>query len=599
MRNCPLPAAYIALLALALALCQTSSRADCCSFSRYNARNAANIWCADGRVLAWTKPGIDVHEQQQMWREHGLRPRFNWQAADGGWSYHELEFRPLDLVSFCQHVLLGSLRPVRREVETVVDELNEDPRIELAAPDALIVEWCSEGEVASTPVASSYGVSFVDEAQRALSGGLAAWASLPAEARQLAQPLPDFEYYRLCPPDGEAVAWDSTLAGSPEFAASCSGVYGTGQAASLQAYRAAGSPPLTPTTICVADTGVFLNHPDLRDRLADKAVDCNYRNYVVSTANNRPGSDQRLVRREAEALAGFPRQAVKARPASHGTCVAGIVARCTAGYKSADGRDAVRILPISVKSERVYAVTGWKVKSPISAFIKVIACLNQEFPVNKQDLTNEPDGQVRVVSLSAGIPRTYFSGREWRIVEPIVSKAEEAIREDLKANDRVYVFAAGNERQAQPNRPGTLDEVVSVSATMPYGPQPWDSPASNEGSNLGEKCVSAPGYGIITSTLFPSPNLAYLPENEIPQARPNFSTPPRPEPWTMQTNRFSATSAATPQVSALAALLYATSQDLTFRLVEDRILQSTGGRELTADRGKSRGLVDYRSALSW
>jgi hypothetical protein len=343
------------------------------------------------------------------------------------------------------------------------------------------------------------------------------------------------------------------------------------------------------------------------------AIDANYSNHKVQSNGTRAAADLQIVKRATDAAIGLPREAIQQRPASHGTCVAGIVARCTEGFVGADGAPAVRILPASVRSEKAYAVVGFAVKSPISAFIKLVYCLNKQFPTG--EFSPAPDdpiqnsGDVRVVSVSASIPRSYFSKAQWKLVSPVVGKACSAMFEDLRRNDRVYVFAAGNEAQSEPNRPCDEPYVIGVSATMPYDPsQPWIGPTplldekgqpkwEQEGSNLGPKCVSAPGYGIITSTIYPCPNLAYLPPEEIPKPWPNYSTPPRSHSWEQQTNRFSATSSATPQVSALAALLYAQDAKRQYGDVIAAIEASTAGRKVTASYGESRGLVDYRAAL--
>jgi hypothetical protein len=241
----------------------------------------------------------------------------------------------------------------------------------------------------------------------------------------------------------------------------------------------------------------------------------------------------------------------------------------------------VRILPISIKSERTYAISGMRVKSPISAFLKVVACMYQEYPTGKERSESKRgkervinDGDVRVVSTSASIPKSYFSGREWRVVKPLAEKAAAAIAEDLRNNDRLWVFASGNDRQSEPSMPGDQPYVVAVTACMPFDPsKPWESPASGEAANLGAKCLAAPGYGIITSTIYRSPNLQYL--------------------------LFAATSAATPQVGALAALIYARKPEATYSGVINRLELSCGDRELDANYGKSKGLIDYRVALGF
>jgi hypothetical protein len=593
-----------------------------------------------GRVIAETDPGLDAPARVRLWRQYGLRCGFEWVAADSEFRYHELEVRPWTAVELAVDALYAAvgiddvpLPP--RELPALLDALNDDPRLHWASPDALLLEWAASegaGTVTQTgsaaagnapaPVQSerivpgdtsrsaalaggdTYGpnarASFIDDRYRALTGGLDQWLALGGSP----DPLPDFEYYRECLPTGTAVDWAEPLAASPQFMQRASVVYGTGQAAALRGYRAAGTPALSSVTVCVADTGVLLTHPDLAPRLHPNAIDANYRNFVVSAPRDRVDAKTELKKRDSAPGTGFPRQAIEDRPPSHGTCVAGIVARCTDGFAGSNGRNAVRILPASVRSEKAYVITGTRIKSPISAFVKLIACLNSSYPVGEATLDKKGrifnDGDVRVVSISASIPRAYFSGQQWRLVAPLISKAAGSIAEDLRSNDRLYLFASGNEAQAEPNRPGDEPYVMCVSACMPFDPaRPWLSPASKEGANMGLKCVSAPGYGIITSTLYDCPNLAYLGADHIPPPKPDHSVPKRGQGWSLQTNSFSATSAATPQVGALAALLYAQDFERTHMGVMSAIVDSTAARRVVASYGEAGGLIDYPAALGW
>ncbi len=391
------------------------------------------------------------------------------------------------------------------------------------------------------------------------------------------------------------------LAASPEFMQRCARLYGTGQARALAAYIAAGAPPLAPVTVCVADTGIYVNHPDLAGRLHPNAIDLNYTSYHLAAPGDRPAADVELARPRLQQATGLPRPAIKGQPAAHGTCTAGIVARCTADF--AAPRSQVRLLPASLKSDKPFAIVGTRIKTPISAFIKLVAALYENFPTGT--FTPAPDaaiqntGDVRVVSTSASIPRTYFSDAQWKVVASLANKGGAAILEDQRANDRLYLFASGNEAQGEPNKPCELASVIAVSATMAFdATTPWTYP-SGEGANVGLKCVSAPGHGIITSTLFSAPNLAYLPANEIPQPHANVAVPPRAMQWMQQTNRFCATSSATPQVAALAALLYAQDPRRNLRDVIKLIEDSTAGRIVDGKWGQARGLIDYAAALGW
>ncbi|MBN2082514.1 S8/S53 family peptidase [bacterium] len=606
----------------------------------YDAAQYPHLFCLEGRVVAETDPALSAGERQRLWTEYGLRPRFEWIAEESGFTYHELA---LD-ASWAGRVAryLRNQPEPPRELPALVALLNEDPRIHWAAPDALLFEWCDEeitlppgeelvidepveagdeepdedgaGEPADQPanmpmlgalIASDpavdkpalppYGVNFVNERLRPLKGGLAAWEA----DNDRMEPHPDFEYYRLCRPTGTAVEWAPELTASRTFSDNCTYAFGNNQAQALSDYHAAGDPPLAHVTVCVADTGVYYNHRDLAGRLCQSAIDANYASYQVTAAADRAEITEEITDRESARAVGLPREAIQGRPAAHGTSVAGIVARCTAGF-GPDG-NCVSILPASVKSTPTIALVGYKPKTPVSAFIKLIACLNQEFP------TGEPGrgcpantGDVRVMSMSACIPRSYFSDAEWKIVASLVGKAAGSIAEDLRENDRVYVFAAGNDKQPEPNRPGEMDYVIAVAASMAFdGETAWHLKVTDEGSSLGMKCVSAPGYGIITSTLTPEPNLAYLPDEEFRHEVNGFSIPPRVVLWSDRTYRFCATSSATPQVGALAALLYAQAPSRNYKDVRDRIYQCVGDRKLHAPWGDARGLVDYAAALGF
>lgn len=574
----------------------------------YDAVRLPGLQCVADRVIAETDPRLGPAQRAGLWRRYGLQVSFEWLVPQTGFTYHELSVRPwswLDRVT--ARVLRRTLPP--RDLPRLMALLNDDTRLHWAAPDALLLVWDepageppsaagADAPDATALPAGEYGVTLLDDQMRTFTGELADWASHP----DWPEPLPDFEYYRLCAPVGSRVPWSRELADTAAFCERYPVLYGTGQARALAVYQAAGSPPLAPVTVCVADTGVFMNHPDLAGRLHPNAIDANYSSYSIAAPGDRAGAGTEVANREGAAAVGLPRPAIKGQPAAHGTCVAGIIARCTDGFNAGGG--PVRILPASLKSDRTFAIVGTRIKSPISAFIKLVACLYEHYPVGSftPDLAAAIQnlGDVRVVSTSASIPRTYFSDAQWRLVSNLANKGAGAILEDLRRNNRVYLFAAGNEAQGAPNKPGDLDSVLAVSATMAFdASKPWRYPPSGEGSNLGQKCVSAPGHGIITSTLYADPNLQYLPESEVPEPRAGAAIPRRTQNWSAQTNRFSATSSATPQVAALAALLLAQDPQLAYDVVISRIIDSTAGRLVQGDWGQAHGLVDYAAALGW
>jgi subtilisin family serine protease len=582
----------------------------------YDAARMPGLACVAGRVIAETDPRLSAAQRRQLWRDYGLRLGFEWIVPQSGFTYHELEIRPWNIIDRALARATGRSLPPR-ELPALIALLTDDKRLHWAAPDALLLAWDAQptklddlpqlkdaipnhGAVCLAPDATQpapYGVTLIDDQEQSFTGGLAEWAKHP----DWPEPRPDFEYYRLCDPRGTAIPWAPELAGNAEFMRRCATLYGTGQARALAAYSAAGAPALAPVTVCVADTGVYFNHPDLAGRMHPNAIDLNYTSYRLAAASDRPAADMELRDRGALQTTGLPRPAIKGQPAAHGTCTAGLVARCTAGFASPASQ--VRLLPASLKSDRPFAIVGTRIKTPISAFIKLVAALYENFPTGSftpaADARVQNTGDVRVVTTSASIPRTYFSDAQWKVVSSLANKGGAAVLEDQRVNDRLYLFASGNEAQSEPNKPCELDSVIAVSATMAFDPaRPWYYP-DGEGANTGMKCVSAPGHGIITSTLYATPNLAYLPVSEIPQPRDNVALPPRAMQWIQQTNRFCATSSATPQVAALAALLYAQTPQRTYRDVIKLIEDSTAGRIVDGKWGQARGLIDYAAALGW
>jgi hypothetical protein len=675
-----------------------------------------------GRVIAESDPALSPAERDELWRQYGLQATLDWvrpsASGEPGFTYHELSVRPWVIrdqisrsVSTVVSRLLGTPAPPplpSRELPQLIAQLNEDPRLHWAAPDALILEWADtdpraavdegaeedeEGEeeprfeeaqpVEETPEApqdaaaplvpsedagggqqnwqmpqaqaagggqtdegaadrletqGGYSAALLDAQYHAVFNVLD-WEAAVARAADpvrpigpgderpeageepeadkdeptvvpvLPGPFPEFEFYRLAPPTGADVQWAPELAASRVFMQRCGRVYGTGQAQALAAYEAQGAPPLAPVTVCVADTGVYLNHPDLVRRLHPNSIDANYTSLRLAPALKRPDPALEITDREDDFATGMPRIAIRGRPAGHGTSCAGLVTRCTTGFLSgsvnADGQrvPAVRLLPASLKSDRAATWVGGRVRTPISSFIRLVETLKEQFPTGQVvpplDAEVVNTGDVRVVTISASVPKSYFSDAEWRIVANLAGKAAGAVAEDLRSNDRLYVFAAGNEAQSEPNKPGGEDYVLAVSAAQAFdGSQAWRLPQFEEGSNMGPQCVSAPGEGLLTSNIYRTPNLAYLPDAEFHNAT-NWSTPRTNHDWVQQTLTFGATSGATPQVASLAALLYAQDPHRRYGDVLALIRESCAGRTLTAPYGSSRGLIDYRAALGW
>jgi len=585
----------------------------------YDERLYPNVYCLAGRVLAETDPALSVEQRAKLWADYGLELTWEWVIPRTGYTYHELRVKHHGPLARVKSLLAGK-RLASRELCPLVEELSADERVTWAAPDALLWEWCDGPELPAgeelvisavppqgIPEPAEYenedgpvrGVSLLAPPNSIYPGTVAEWVQI----ENAPTPFPDFEYYHECSPEGTAVNWAPQLKANADFMERYGVVYGTGQAKALREYRSAGSPTLSPVTICVADTGTYMNHPEMTYRLHPNAIDANYTAYEVAGPGDRAGIDAVLGDRKDRQTIGLPRPAIQGRPASHGTAVQGILERCVAGFDP--GAEKIRLLPVSVKSEKTIAIVGFKIKTPISATIKMINCLYDHFPTGY--FTPEPDdpvqntGDVRVVSMSASVSRADFSEMEWDLATSVVGKAIGTISEDLRKNDRTYCFASGNNGSAVPGKPSDEDYVIGVAATMPFKQdEAWHSYKYEEGANMGMGLVSAPGYAIITSTIYPCPNLEYLDEREFRSPLDAWSIPAREGfVWREQTNHFSATSSATPQVAALAALLLAQHPERNYLTVKQLIVDSTGDRVVSSDWGKARGLIDYSTALNW
>ncbi|MCD6282506.1 S8/S53 family peptidase [bacterium] len=274
--------------------------------------------------------------------------------------------------------------------------------------------------------------------------------------------------------------------------------------------------------------------------------------------------------------------------ATHGTQVAGMLTATTNDMRGvASLAPGNAVMPIRLKVRWVWNGKYYEDRYDPSSCVKAVRALRFQFAHNQWY------GKFRVVNMSFGGERPWY----WWMYPSDRYNMKKNINRDLNRNDRLYVAAAGNDYSAVRSYPAAFDNVLGVSGLFTnrfgttwhhyYSPARWGSNYRNDGyatypvsgiCDFIERYYNPIPQGWDTIYVGRTLSTAYFPWQHNDQ-------------WY---RHFNGTSAATPEVAALAACLYGRKPYRNYRSVWNRIVDS---RDDSKARGYVAGLVDYDAAI--
>ncbi len=325
-----------------------------------------------------------------------------------------------------------------------------------------------------------------------------------------------------------------------------------------------------PVVVAVIDTGIRADHEDLKDRIllqqgydfVEDTIPGEVTNLDlddVMGGDNKPGPDHDPT---------DPGDLWKLTNESdgnswHGTHVAGIIAAIRDNKSGISGiataatsqQDAIKVLPLRV--------LGYKGDGTTTATVNAI-----KYAIDQP--------HVKVINLSLGHAMPENSLAAKMLVEVIKKATDKGI---------LVVTAAGNDNTAYPSSckdadgstttcsfyPAASENALAVAGTNPAGTGRWVD-SSNKGSNYGDYVdIAAPGEAILSTTWKKASGSSFY-------------------------DKYSGTSQAAPQVSAVAALLFSQKPTLTVSDVK-KVLQGTAFQATKKDKYLGYGLMNAYQAV--
>lgn len=342
--------------------------------------------------------------------------------------------------------------------------------------------------------------------------------------------------------------------------------------------------------IAVMDDGVYRNHLDM-GRLSEVGVNCYDRSYEVVTGGGTPNYEATKPGQESGTYWG--------RLTGHGTQIASLINGDTSnGLGIPSLAPGATILPIRMKQwTKTQGIPGVPTNKPtfsVNAHVKAVRALRFEF--DHKDDFKKWAFYVRVVSMSFSYP-SYVRNLPW-LPNLVSGDFKTNLDRDLNRNDRLYVGAAGNEDSNVRRYPAAYANVLGVSG-CDY----------NYTTGVFNYTHRTEQFGGSSNYMYDNTYPVSGVYSEVNGADYTAVTPPLPgynvPSWKVSYLGFGGTSAATPQVAALAFHLYSLKPNLgqtDYAAVQERIVtkrkKDANGRYLDNETYPVRAPADFKSAIN-
>jgi len=344
--------------------------------------------------------------------------------------------------------------------------------------------------------------------------------------------------------------------------------------------------------IAVMDCGVYRNHPDM-GLLSNLGVEAYDRSYVVGIGRGDPNYEVTKPGMDVS----YPQYWHRLH--GHGTQVASLINGHTNNSVGVPSlAPGATVLPMRLKEwTKFYRLPGVNYEPTFSAncHVKAVRALRFELYHGAYAF------MVRVVNMSFGYP-AFIRNLPWPSNFP-TGEFKKNVSRDLKWNDRLYVASAGNDDQQARKYPAAHDNVLGVSAVdynSDYATYYWmfqyNHRPGNSSNYMPDETYPVSGVYLETHGFDFTGTTPPLPGYESEYRFYN------PGVWDYRWYYpFVGTSAAAPQIAALAYHLYSKkaqqgiiTTDPPLRVaVRNKIITSRGD-----DLGPVHGVANYQTALA-